>query len=123
MPSNLFGTTAMPITLEAQIASVEREIQMRVHVYPRRVADAKMSQAKADAELELMRAVLATLQEVDLAAKTEALAERRRLAIVGLLQHLDEQWGDQVIEGRIVLRVDADCVEEAQAAGSAKVRP
>lgn len=59
---SLFG--ALPITIPAQIACVERELRMREHVYPRRVADGKMSEAKAREELAAMRAVLATLQAI-----------------------------------------------------------
>jgi hypothetical protein len=62
--TGLFDASTMPITLGAQIACVEREIGMREHVYPRRVADGKMSQAKADDELAAMRAVLATLKGI-----------------------------------------------------------
>jgi len=52
------------IPLNAQIACVEREIKMREHVYSRRVQNKKMSQEKADYELQVMRAVLKTLQEI-----------------------------------------------------------
>lgn len=52
----------LPITIEAQIECVQREINMRERVYPRRVADGKMTQALAAEQLELMRAVLTTLQ-------------------------------------------------------------
>lgn len=47
-----------------QIACVKREIAMRAKVYPRWVANEKMTQAKADAELAAMRAVLSTLETV-----------------------------------------------------------
>lgn len=49
------------ITIQQQIDSVAREIKMREYVYPTRIANKKMSQAKADHELAAMRAVLATL--------------------------------------------------------------
>lgn len=52
--------SAVPV--EAQIAAVEREIKMREYVYPRRVADHKMTQRKAEEELAAMRAVLETLR-------------------------------------------------------------
>lgn len=52
----------MRVTLAAQIECVEREISMRRKVYPRFVAMKKMSQAKADAELAAMQAVLETLR-------------------------------------------------------------
>ncbi len=46
----------------AQIQEVEREIALRVKVYPREVASRKMRQAVADMHLDRMRAVLRTLQ-------------------------------------------------------------
>jgi hypothetical protein len=52
------------ITLSDQIASVQREIRMRSKVYPRWVADKKLTQSKADHEIAAMRAVLATLEQV-----------------------------------------------------------
>lgn len=55
-------------TLAEQIACVEREIRKREYVYPRAVAQGAMNQHKAGCELEMMRAVLGTLQ---------ALAEKR----------------------------------------------
>jgi hypothetical protein len=53
------------VPIERQVACVERELRFRERVYARRVADRKMTQAKADDELEAMRAVLATLQSVE----------------------------------------------------------
>jgi len=41
----------------AKLACIEREIKMRERVYPRWVAAGKMSQEKADLELEVMRAI------------------------------------------------------------------
>lgn len=49
------------VTLAEQIECIEREIAYRLRVYPRRVADGKMTQRLADRELDRMRAVLATL--------------------------------------------------------------
>lgn len=57
-----------PIPIEAQIACVERELKQRAHVYPRRVAEGKMSQAFADEQVRAMEAVLATLRRVESAA-------------------------------------------------------
>lgn len=54
---------AVPIA--RQVACVERELRYRERVYARRVAAEKMTQAKADDELEAMRAVLATLQGIE----------------------------------------------------------
>lgn len=50
-----------PITLYEQIQAVERELAMRRKVYPRRVADRKMTQAKADREIAAMEAIHTTL--------------------------------------------------------------
>jgi hypothetical protein len=57
-----FGPRVMPI--DEQIACVKREIEMRRRVYPRWVQEGKMKQAKADAEIEAMEAVLATLRGI-----------------------------------------------------------
>lgn len=38
---------------------LEREIKMRRRVYPRWVADGRMTQAKADEEIAVMEAILA----------------------------------------------------------------
>jgi hypothetical protein len=53
-----------PITIEDQIASVEREINLRRRVYPRWVSEGKMKQDKADREIAVMEAVLETLKKV-----------------------------------------------------------
>lgn len=50
--------------LNVQIICVQREIAMRERVYPRWVEAGKMTQKKADAELETMRAVKDTLQDL-----------------------------------------------------------
>lgn len=42
--------TKPTISLEDQAAACERELKMRRRVYPRWVADNRMTQAKADAE-------------------------------------------------------------------------
>ena len=57
-------SVAAEVSLQDQVKCVRREIAFRQHVYPRMVADARMSQAKADHELLVMRAVLATLQRL-----------------------------------------------------------
>ncbi len=57
-------------SLAQQIGCVKREIAMRRRVYPRWVADGRLIQSKADAEIAAMEAVLATLQ---------ALEEKERL--------------------------------------------
>ena len=55
------------IPLAAQIIEIDREIKMRQHVYPRRVADRKMSQAAADKHIAAMRAVTVSLGELVIA--------------------------------------------------------
>lgn len=48
--------------LELEIAAVRREIGFRGHVYPRRVAEGKMTREKADHEIRMMQQVLARLE-------------------------------------------------------------
>lgn len=48
-------------SLEAQIAAVERELDMRWRVYPQLVRTRKMSQGEADEHIVIMRNVLETL--------------------------------------------------------------
>lgn len=62
--TDLFAGT-LPAPLAAQIREVEREIEMRRQVYPRRVAARAMTQALADRQIAVMEAVLATLRRVD----------------------------------------------------------
>lgn len=50
------------VTLEEQLACVEREIGLRLRVYPRWVASGKMRPASADKEIERMQAVRDTLK-------------------------------------------------------------
>lgn len=57
--SGLFG-----VSIEEQIAELEREIRLREHVYPRWVEQKKMLQPQADKAMERMRAALATLRQV-----------------------------------------------------------
>ena len=52
------------ITIEDQIKAVEREINMRLRVYPKWVENKRMSQEKANKEIATMEAVLETLKEV-----------------------------------------------------------
>jgi hypothetical protein len=58
--SDLFGGT----TLAAQVAEVERELAMRRQVYPRRVAEKRMTQAAADRHIEVMEAVAESLHRL-----------------------------------------------------------
>lgn len=66
--SDMFPISPADVPIRDQIESVEREIKMREHVYPRRVADGKMKQTTADAEIARMRAVLATLESIGISA-------------------------------------------------------
>lgn len=59
-------------TIQELVACVDREISMRLKVYPRWVRDKKMSQQKADNELAMMRAVRVELI-IGHAIKDEAL--------------------------------------------------
>jgi hypothetical protein len=54
----------MQVPIEVQVRCIEREIAMRERVYPRWVESKRMTQGKADEEMEAMRAVLATLQTI-----------------------------------------------------------
>lgn len=64
-------TKQKPISLTQRIECVKREIKMRQKVYAKKVEAGSMPQAKADEEIETMRAVLNTLLELEL--KTETL--------------------------------------------------
>lgn len=50
------------VAIEDQIECVRREIAMRENVYPKWIAQGRMTQQFADRELLRMRAVLATLE-------------------------------------------------------------
>ena len=52
------------ITLDDQIRSVGREIGLRRSVYPRFVANKKLTQEKADYELACMEATYSTLKKL-----------------------------------------------------------
>lgn len=62
--SGLFSDLPRAVSLDRQIRAVEREIDMRRQVYPKRVADGRMSQKFADEEVAVMEAVLATLKGI-----------------------------------------------------------
>jgi hypothetical protein len=51
-----------PPTLDEQLQCVEREIKLRQRVYPRRIADRRMTQALADRQIALMEAVAESLR-------------------------------------------------------------
>lgn len=52
------------VPLERQLAAVRDEISKRRRVYPRWVADGRMSQDQADRRLEEMAAVRSTLERL-----------------------------------------------------------
>lgn len=54
----------MTVSIDDQIKSVRRELGMRERVYPRRVADGKMTTTQAAHETAAMQGVLATLERV-----------------------------------------------------------
>lgn len=56
------ATEALVFDLAAQVAEIRREIAMRRRVYPRFVADERMSQAEATARIATMQAALVTLE-------------------------------------------------------------
>lgn len=56
----------MTFTAKQKHDAATREVRMRKRVYPRWVADGKMSQAKADAEIAVMEAIAADYAEADL---------------------------------------------------------
>lgn len=63
--TDLLPDAPLHVALADQIACVKREIAMRRKVYPRWVADGRMTQAKADRETAIMEAVLTTLETHD----------------------------------------------------------
>ena len=59
-----FKLTSGVVPIEKQIQCVAREIKMRERCYPRWVRQNRMTETEATRELERMRAVLHTLQEL-----------------------------------------------------------
>lgn len=72
---DLFPNAPLQVSLRRQLECVLREIGMRERVYPRRVAEGRMPQAKADDEIAVMRAVADTLRDLQ---QTELDAGRYR---------------------------------------------
>jgi hypothetical protein len=60
----LFPDAPTAVSIDRQIACVKRELAQRRRVYPRLIADGRMSQAKADEEIAVMEQVLVTLEQV-----------------------------------------------------------
>lgn len=65
----------MAYSIHDQIAEVARELALRERLYPQWVTARKLSQQKADDQLGRMRAVLSTLQGVQLGAIQQAVAK------------------------------------------------
>lgn len=65
------------VSLEDQLACVEREIGFRERTYPRHVKLGKLTQAAADLELARMRAVRETLVGLPVALQLVREAERQ----------------------------------------------
>lgn len=55
----------LPITLSEEIACVERELRLRLRVYPRFVSTKRMTKEKAEREIELMRSVVDRLKGLE----------------------------------------------------------
>lgn len=60
---DLFDRADVP--LHEQIECATRELSMRRNVYPRRIAEGRMTQALADREIARMAAILATLKGIE----------------------------------------------------------
>ena len=56
------ATMLFPPSIEEKIACLERELKWRRRVYPRSVWAKKMSQQKADREIEVMESILEDLK-------------------------------------------------------------
>ena len=52
------------VSVNEMLAEAERELAMRLVVYPRRIAMGKMSQRKADRAIKVQQAIIALLTEV-----------------------------------------------------------
>lgn len=53
---------AEPVSLDEMVREAERELHMRLSVYPRRVSAGKMTQAKADRAILVQRAIIEKLK-------------------------------------------------------------
>lgn len=73
--------------LEELLGCVEREISLRRRVYPRWVAQNKLTQEKADREIALMEAVAKTLRGMSAMVDLFAAAA----AVVSVADHLGHQ--------------------------------
>lgn len=70
----------MPLPLAQLIAEAEREAHMRINVYEKRVRDKKMSQVKADYQIQAMEEIASVLQRLaDNLPMFRLLAEQKRI--------------------------------------------
>jgi hypothetical protein len=53
----------LPVTLDEQIAEVQRELAVRKRVYPNFVSSKRLTQDRADLQMERLQAALETLQK------------------------------------------------------------
>ncbi|HEU0063235.1 MAG TPA: hypothetical protein VFR19_25380 [Hyphomicrobiaceae bacterium] len=67
--------TATAYSLAELVACAERELKIRLRVYPGRVMAGRMSQREADRQIEMMAAIAGRLREV-------AEREREQLLLV-----------------------------------------
>lgn len=52
------------ISIVDQLSCAKRELAMRQNVYPKWVRDGRMTQAKADDEIECMQSIVASLEKL-----------------------------------------------------------
>ena len=62
---SLFPDAPPSVSLARQVECARREVRQRERVYPRLVQDGRMSQAKADEEIEAMRAIVRALEDMN----------------------------------------------------------
>lgn len=60
------------VPISEQIECVQREIKMRARVYPNWISSGRIAQREANTEMRRMRAVLATLQQIQRAQAAHA---------------------------------------------------
>jgi hypothetical protein len=62
-------TETVPISIDDQVEAARREVRQRERVYPRFIANGKMTQAAADREVARMKAIVKTLEDVAAAGR------------------------------------------------------
>jgi hypothetical protein len=66
--SSLFAELPEHVSIAQQVREAERELAFRLSVYPRRIAAGKMTQAQADKQVLIQRAIIQTLRDVQTGA-------------------------------------------------------